>query len=383
MKANSKNNKNKKARTDRSKTGDPADPKSRSTAVSSGSSAPTRADKRTAPKKNVSIISKVGKHEINLVATDFDLTMSDAFWAYYVPTMETEVPRIAKIIGEPDLDVVSREIGRVVNAAGTHEYPWFLECSDIRKRFKGTAEQFREVVVNPFWAALARNRERYSQAYPFVKETLMALREAGIPVVVVSDGPMYMVLARAKQTGLDELVNCIYALDVEEPEGLSDEELLAGRTLVKQLMSTSVKCAFKVLPKHFEKPNPAGLQMAMADFGIDDASRVVFLGDSLKKDGGVAQAVGAGFIWTPFGLYSLSPRARVLVDRKMNPEGNAPKMINQAGGPFMPTVYPPMLAAAPYFAEVLKHLGREATVSAGTILPPSASATALANTCGH
>ena len=341
----------------------------------------------SAARKNVrnatSIVHPVGKHSIALVATDFDLTMSDAFWAYYVPTMETEVPRIAAIIGETDLDKVSREIGRVVNEAGTHEFPWFLEMSNIRQRFQGTAQEFREQIVNPFWATLERNRMRYSQAYPFVKETLMALRAAGIPVVVISDGPMYMVLARAKQTGLDELVDHIYALETVEPTGLSDEDMAAGRKLVSQMMGTAVKCTFTVLSKHCEKPNPGGLQKAMTDFGVIDPTRVLFVGDSLKKDGGVAQAVGAGFIWTPYGLYSLSPRARVLVDQKMNPEGSAPKMINQTGGPFMPTVFPPMLAAAPYFAAVLDHLGKEATVSTGTILPPSASATATKNCVGH
>jgi hypothetical protein len=48
----------------------------------------------------------------------------------------------------------------------------------------------------------------------------------------------------------------------------------------------------------------------------------------------------------------------------------------------MPKVFPPMLVAAPYFAEVLNHLGREATLSTGTILPLSARATAVVN-CGH
>lgn len=332
-----------------------------------------------------SIVHKVGRHSIQLVMTDMDLTLTDAFWAYFIPTMEYEVPRIAKIIGESDLDKISREIGRVVNEYGTHEYPWLLELTWIRQRFQGTSEQFREQIVEPFWATLERNRLRYSQAYPFVKETLMALRDAGIPVVIVSDGPMYMVLARAKQTGIDELVSGIYALETVEPgpeAGLSEEDLAAGRKRVQQLMGTSVKCPFRVLPKHCEKPSDGGARIAMADFGITDGARCLFVGDSLKKDGGAAKAIGAGFIWAAYGLYSISPRGRVLVDVKMNPEGSAPVGANQPGGAFMPQVYPPMLAAAPYFAEVLNHLGRETTVSSGTILPPSARATAVVNV-GH
>ncbi len=335
--------------------------------------------------QHTQIVHPVGRHAIQFVMTDFDLTLSDAFWAYFIPTMEHEVPRIARIIGEPDLDKISREIGRVVNEYGTHEYPWLLELTWIRQRFQGTAVQFREQIVEPFWACLERNRLRYSQAYPFVKETLVALRDAGIPVVIVSDGPMYMVLARAKQTGLDELVSGIYALETVEPDastGLSDEDLESGRKRVAQLMGTSVRCPFRVLPKHCEKPSDGGAKIAMADFGITDGSRCLFVGDSLKKDGGAARAIGAGFIWAVYGLYSITPRGHVLVDVKMNPEGSAPAPTNQPGGSFMPQVYPPMLAAAPYFAEVLNHLGREANASTGTILPPSARATAV-STVGH
>lgn len=344
-----------------------------------------RAKKRTAKGQNQSIVHKVGRHSIQLVMTDMDLTLTDAFWAYFIPTMESEVPRIAKLIGEPDLDKISREIGRVVNLYGTHEYPWLLELTWLRQRFQGDSRQFREQVVEPFWATLELNRSRYSQAYPFVKETLVALRDAGIPVVIVSDGPMYMVLARAKQTGIDELVSGIYALETVEPGpecGLSDEDLEAGRKRVSKLMGTSVKCPFRVLPKHCEKPSDGGARIAMADFGVSDGAQCLFVGDSLKKDGGAAKAIGAGFIWAVYGLYSITPRGHVLVDVKMNPEGSAPAPKNQPGGSFMPQVYPPMLAAAPYFAEVLNYLGHRTTVTSGTILPPSARATAV-STVGH
>ncbi|MBX9687681.1 MAG: HAD family hydrolase, partial [Candidatus Obscuribacterales bacterium] len=219
------------------------------------SKAPAKPDRKSpntppAPKgANTTIVHAVGRHNVQFVMTDMDLTLTDAFWAYFVPTMESEVPRIAKIIGEPDLDKISREIGRVVNEYGTHEYPWLLELTWIRERFKGNAQEFEAQIAGPFWAALAQNRLRYSQAYPFVKETLVALREAGIPVVIVSDGPMYMVLARAKQTGLDELVDGIYALETVEPGpdcGLPAEYLEAGRKRVAQLMGTNVACKFRV-----------------------------------------------------------------------------------------------------------------------------------------
>src|SRR5579883_1935736 len=136
-----------------------------------------RKSARATAARNTSIVHKIGRHAVQLVLTDMDLTLTDAFWAYFIPTMESEVPRIAAIIGETDLDKISREIGRVVNQYGTHECPWLLELTWIRQRFQGDAKQFREKITDPFWATLERNRLRYSQAYPFVKETLMALRD--------------------------------------------------------------------------------------------------------------------------------------------------------------------------------------------------------------
>src|SRR5439155_23625732 len=139
--------------------------------------------------------------------------------------------------------------------------------------------------------------------------------------------------ARPKQTRIDELISGIYALETVEPgadAGLSEESLAAGRKRVTRMMGTSVACPFRVLPIHCEKPSDGGARIAMADFGVTDGKRCLFVGDSLKKDGGAAQAIGAGLIWAAYGLYSISPRGHVPVDVKMNPQGSAPAQPNEA-----------------------------------------------------
>lgn len=322
------------------------------------------------------IVSQVRDHQIELVVADMDLTLTAAFWAGWVPSMWTEVPRLAQIIGEPDLDKVSRELGRIINLRGTHEHPFVLEESFVRSRFKGSAEEFRKQVAEPFWAVQDRNRQLYAQPYPDVIETLTALRTAGIRVVLVSDAPAYQAIIRARLCGFDRLCQGLYALDSEEPAGLSDEDLALGRERVKSFLSVPHGFeVFRVMPKDHEKPSTKGLALAMNDAGIKDPRKVLFVGDSLKKDGGAAQAGGCGFIWARYGLYSMLPRDKKLVDVKFNPDP-----VGKAA-PLNP-VYPPMLAQAASFADVLRHLGREITVDSGTILPPSASATAT-KTVGH
>lgn len=327
------------------------------------------------------IVEAVREHRIELVATDADGTMYP-FWDYFVPAMQKFVPYLANVICSKDLDAISREIGRVMTLYGTHEHPWTLEETWMRKQFQGTAEDFRAKVVVPFWSALDRYRTKYLRPYADVRETLHALHEAGIPVAIVSDAPAHMAVVRATQTGVDELISACYALETVEPgpeAGLTDADLAYGRERVRELGNTPHR--FKILrtmPKNHEKPSPLGLQMAMKDFGITDGSKVLFIGDSLKKDGGVAKAAGALYVWARYGT-NLPSAYKELIDVKFNPvEADG----NLHGVSHVPAVLPPMLAQAASYAELLKHLVKTRTSSTGTILTPSAVPSAT-RACGH
>ncbi len=255
----------------------------------------------------------------------------------------------------------------------------------MRKQFQGSAEEFRHKAVVPFWGALDRYRTKYLRPYADVRETLQALHQAGIPIAIVSDAPAHMAVVRSTQTGVDELISACYALETIEPAteaGLSEVDLAYGRERVRELGNTPHRFKiFRTMPKTHEKPSPLGLQMAMKDFGITDASKVLFVGDSLKKDGGVAKSVGALYVWARYGT-NLPSAYTELIDFKFNPDaqGNLSNCVHCVS--HLPAVLPPMVAQAASYAEVLKHLVRARSGSTGTILTPSAMPSAT-KACGH
>lgn len=323
------------------------------------------------------LVDTIREHKIEMVATDLDGTVY-SFWDYFVPAMQKAVPQIAETLGlkTQDYDRISQEIGRVMGRHGTHEYPWALEESWLRQSFRGTAVEFRDTLVRPFWAAMDRYRTKYLRPYADVRETLQTLHQAGIPVVGISDAPAYMAIVRLSQTGLDELVTALYALDTVHPEPnttLSEEDLEHGKNRVREFGNTPHRLdLFKILPKSFEKPSPEGLKLAMSDFNIKDPRKVLMVGDSLTKDGGVAKAVGCPYIWARYGTNL--PRGYVeLIDIKFNPNASGTANVSGHGVSHKPVVLPPMVSQGASYAEVLKHLGLGQLDSSGTILPPSAS----------
>ena len=173
---------------------------------------------------------------------------------------------------------------------------------------------------------------------------------------IVSDAPFHMALTRACDLGVDGLIDGLYAIEAPLPDPSAfvdpfDMELGLERIAMFEARAHRFKIV-KRLPKAFEKPNTGGLMLAMSDFGVT-ADETLFVGDSLKKDGGVAEAAKVRFMWARYGLI-LPPEYIDLIDRRFTPNGEAPT--NGHGVTYRPVVHPPMIAEAASFREVLKHL---------------------------
>ena len=70
-------------------------------------------------------------------------------------------------------------------------------------------------------------------------------------------------------------------------------------------------CPVIELPRHYEKPNPLGLQQICRTYSVEP-SQVLVIGDSLKKDIAVARELGATDCWAEYGTYiSLEYRERL------------------------------------------------------------------------
>lgn len=284
-----------------------------------------------------------------LVITDVDGTLA-SFWDYFVPAIRDFLREISVKLDTPVMSL-AEDIGRIVDRRGTHEYPWLLEETSFAwAHFSDRPQQFIKEFVKPFWEALDSNRQKYLRPYPEVLQTLEELKRQGIAIVALSDAPEYMARARNKQI-FDGMLDAVYALETLEPDA-SDifqpitlthgrRRINAVRNATKNLQSNVV-----VLPKHYEKPSPSGLDQVLKDFGVLP-HEAIFVGDSLSKDGLVAASRGIRFVWAHYG-HHLPAEYEEIIHYSLKPESTESTC--------QPSAVPLVLAIAARYDELLNHV---------------------------
>lgn len=256
-----------------------------------------------------------------LVITDVDGTLA-SFWDYFVPAIRDFLRQISERLDTP-LHELANDIGHIIDRRGTHEYPWLLEETSFAwKHFEKRPEQFIGDFVKPFWESLDENRSKYLRPFPEVLQTLEELKRQGIKIVALSDAPEYMARMRNKQL-FDGMIDAVYALETVEP-GSSDPyrpiTLEHGRERIESMRKATagLKASFHVLPQHYEKPYPAGLDQILKDFAVFP-QEAIFIGDSLSKDGLVAASRGIRFVWAHYGQH-LPAEYEEIVNYSLKPE---------------------------------------------------------------
>jgi phosphoglycolate phosphatase len=289
------------------------------------------------------------QHKAKLVITDVDGTLA-SFWDYFVPAMREYLSHVRNHI-DFEIEHFSRDMGHVIDRRGTHEYPWLLESTGFaRDHFKDNPGEFQSKFVAPFWQALDENRNKYLRPYPTVLDTLEELKRRGLKVVALSDAPDYMARVRNKQI-FDGMLDAVYALDTREPQAhelFTPEGLEYGRARLSSLREAFADCKspVHVLPTHYEKPNAMGVDQVMQDFGVFP-HEVIFVGDSVIKDGLAAASRGMRFVWAHYGTH-LPAEYDEMIHYSLKPEGREPSA--------QPYLLPPAVAVAARYDEILNHV---------------------------
>ncbi|HEY9777990.1 MAG TPA: HAD family hydrolase [Planktothrix sp.] len=284
-----------------------------------------------------------------LVITDVDGTLA-SFWDYFVPAMREYLDHTRSQLDVP-VEMFTKDLGKIIDERGTHEFPWLLECTEFaRQQYSGRPQEFFDRYVRPFWESLDENREKYLRPFPMVVETLEALKSQGIKIVALSDAPEYMARVRNKQL-FNGVLDAVYALDTPEPapKHLFDPSGLEyGRGRIKSLRASCVDCIspIKVLPLDYEKPSAMGVDRILEDFGVLP-HEVIFIGDSVVKDGMVAASRGMRFIWAHYGI-TLPAEYDQMIHYSLKPEAKEPAP--------QPYLLPPAVAVAARYDEVLNHI---------------------------
>ena len=239
----------------------------------------------------------VATTQIGLVSTDNDHTMM-GFFDGAVPAWREALPIIASALGLT-VEEVGIRIGTEFAIHGTHDYPWALALA-FAKDWRDTREEFVDKVENPFWTSQDVYRRKYVKAYPGVIDALTRIKDYRVPVVCVSDAPLFMAVARLIGGGVAPYIQGVYALDCPRPDLSlvpSAEWLKYGDDRIASLEAEFKTHDFQYvrkMPVHFEKPDPRGIQLAMKDFGLEDSKAVIHVGDSIPKDYGLVRTANLG-----------------------------------------------------------------------------------------
>jgi phosphoglycolate phosphatase len=247
---------------------------------------------------------------VRLVVTDMDGTLYS--WIdYIVPAVESMVDAVGKATGFPRLKVV-QSLKAVYSKYESNEYPFALQESSLYAEFPEFGS-FDKLVIEPARMAFAEARRKYLKPYKTVVDTLVTLKERKIPVVALTDAPRNPAEQRVKRMELDKHLTALYTMPgFTFPASAEGEKLVAPDILQKEEKGAyRAACPVVELPREYEKPKTDGLLRICKDYGVDP-KHVLVVGDSLKKDIGMAREVGAIDCWAEYGTYlSLEYRERL------------------------------------------------------------------------
>jgi phosphoglycolate phosphatase len=247
---------------------------------------------------------------IRLVVTDMDNTLYS--WVdYVVPAVEAMVDSVCRSTALPKIRVI-QALKTVYEKYESNEYPYVLQESSLFAEYPDFGS-FDKLVIQPAQEAFRLARRRYLQPYPRVLETLETLRRKDIPVVALTDAPRNPAELRAKHLQVDALLRALYTLPGFHFPADGTGEVRVATTIVQKQARGAYRAACPVieLPRDAEKPVPTGLLRICQDFNVEP-SQVLLVGDSLRKDMGLAKSVGAVGCWAEYGTYvSLEYRERL------------------------------------------------------------------------
>ncbi len=242
-----------------------------------------------------------------LLVTDLDGTL--CLWVdFIVPALDALVASLVQTTGEPRIKVV-QALKKVYEQHGSNEYPYAVQESELFAPYAGDFASFDRLVIDPAREAFSRQRRRYLRPFPTVLETLQALREEGVRVVVLTDAPRNAAEQRLRQLGLTALLEAVFCMPGYPFPDSGVADAIRRR---EEEGRYRLEIPVHELPRAHEKPDPRGYR-AMCEVLRVRPEETIFVGDNRKKDIAVAQEVGALDVWAAYGTY-VPPEYRERLD---------------------------------------------------------------------
>jgi FMN phosphatase YigB (HAD superfamily) len=241
--------------------------------------------------------TKLSRPRVRLLVTDLDNTLWDWFQAWHV-SFSAMLNKLSIISGVPT-EKLEQEIRKIHQLRGTTEYTYLI--NEIPSIQPGSPEIDVRRIYKSALVELSSKRGNATKLYPGVRETLMKVRAANVPIVAYTESVAYWTEWRIKRTRLDGVINVLYSSpDHDFPAGTDIEDL---RTHPKEhygLKDTS----HAHVPIGVTKPNALILNQVLSDYRVS-RTETAYVGDSLMKDVAMANSVG---VWAVHAKYSQAHR---------------------------------------------------------------------------
>ena len=251
-----------------------------------------------------------------LIVTDIDNTVFD--WVrYYVTSFNALLDTVANIIGS-DRATLAAEARDVFSRHGSIEYPFLAqELTSVNKHYGDDIDKMLSEAVSRGREAFMAAAQNVLTPYADVRTTLAELkkRNPDLPVVALTDAPRYVAMWKLNKLGLLEFFDAVYGLaDPRVPTCETNRRVKVDpEILLKHLQQSNFgfKGKIRILPDDYEKPGVRGLKTVLMDYELDESaehrSKVLWVGDNLRKDVGLGNRLGVRSAWAKYGTELETP----------------------------------------------------------------------------
>ena len=241
----------------------------------------------------------------SLLITDLDDTIWYWFKAWHA-SFSALLRTLEEDTGIPR-EILTRQIKAVHERHHTSEYAFLLqELPCLIERY---GKGFDPVATLPKVILAFRNaRKETFGLYPTVFDTLNLIHRNGTRIVAFTESHLFYSVQRLKKSGLDGIIDVLYA--PSEDGHVTPEQLRIARRYSDssyELIDTKMVS----LAHGLKKPNPKVLNDILRD-EHSEASRAVYVGDTLSKDIAMANQAHIRSAHAQYGETHLNPDYELL-----------------------------------------------------------------------
>lgn len=225
--------------------------------------------------------------EIRLLVTDLDNTLYD--WVtYFAKSFYAMVPIAARIL-DVDEQRLLDEFKAVHQFYHNSEHPFaLLETDSAKRRFGHLSRREQQIQLDEAFHAFNHARKENLELYPGVVEALEVVRNAGVPIVAHTEATVPNALFRLTRLNIIGHFSAVYASAPTGPEHPDPDFVPRYETQVRYL------------PRDRLKPDPRVLETICGEFQVSPR-HLLYVGDSLPRDIGMAKSVGASAALAEYG----------------------------------------------------------------------------------